>query len=57
MGYGARALQALNSYYSGEYFNLEENAHEEPIYRNAAVFDPVSTSYHFPITERKLILD
>ena len=57
MGYGARALQALKSYYSGEYFNLEENAHEEPIYRNAAVFDPVSTSYHFPITERKLIPD
>ena len=24
MGYGARALQALNAYYSGEYFNLDE---------------------------------
>jgi N-acetyltransferase 10 len=26
MGYGARALQALNAYYSGEYFNLDETA-------------------------------
>jgi len=24
MGYGARALEALNAYYSGEYFNLDE---------------------------------
>jgi len=24
MGYGARALQALNSFYNGEYFNLDE---------------------------------
>lgn len=24
MGYGARALQALNSFYNGEYFNVDE---------------------------------
>ncbi|KAI9430553.1 DUF699-domain-containing protein [Lactarius indigo] len=29
MGYGARALQALNAYYSGEYFNLDESAKPE----------------------------
>lgn len=32
MGYGARALQALNSYYSGEYFNVEEEDRMEPAY-------------------------
>ncbi|KAI5119397.1 hypothetical protein M0805_005940 [Coniferiporia weirii] len=40
MGYGARALQALNSYYSGEFFNLDETTKEERPYPNAAVFDP-----------------
>lgn len=24
MGYGARALQALSTYYNGEYFNVDE---------------------------------
>ncbi|KAH8114397.1 DUF699-domain-containing protein [Phellopilus nigrolimitatus] len=40
MGYGARALQALNSYYSGEYFSLDEAVHEERSYPDAAAFDP-----------------
>ncbi|KAL5482507.1 NAT10 [Sanghuangporus weigelae] len=39
MGYGARALQALNSYYSGEYFNLDESTREEYSYPNPAQFD------------------
>ncbi|KAA1475694.1 DUF699-domain-containing protein [Dentipellis sp. KUC8613] len=39
MGYGARALQALNAYYSGEYFNLDEAPTEEPSYPNAAAVD------------------
>ena len=39
MGYGARALQALNAYYSGEYFNLDESAKV-----NASCSDPVTTN-------------
>ncbi|KZS93422.1 DUF699-domain-containing protein [Sistotremastrum niveocremeum HHB9708] len=30
MGYGARALQALNAFYSGEYMNLSENSDSRP---------------------------
>jgi N-acetyltransferase 10 len=41
MGYGARALQALNSFYSGEYFNLAESSQPETVYPDAAAFDPV----------------
>ncbi|KZT24613.1 DUF699-domain-containing protein [Neolentinus lepideus HHB14362 ss-1] len=36
MGYGARALQALNSYYSGEYFSLSESMDEEQSYPDPA---------------------
>ncbi|KAI9440276.1 DUF699-domain-containing protein [Lactarius psammicola] len=39
MGYGARALQALNAYYSGEYFNLDESAKPEVSYPDAAAID------------------
>ena len=39
MGYGARALQALNSFYSGEYFNLNETAQAEPSYPDPAAID------------------
>ncbi|KAG5652226.1 hypothetical protein H0H81_005768 [Sphagnurus paluster] len=39
MGYGSRALQALNSFYSGEYFNLDESARMEPEYPDVAVVD------------------
>lgn len=42
MGYGSRALQALNSFYSGEYFNLDESNKPEPSYPDAAAIDPVS---------------
>lgn len=30
MGYGARALQALNSFYAGELSNLDELPEEDP---------------------------
>lgn len=42
MGYGARALQALNAYYSGEYFNLDESTRGETQYPDIAAIDPVS---------------
>lgn len=42
MGYGSRALQALNSFYSGEYFNLDESNKPEFSYPDAAAIDPVS---------------
>lgn len=44
MGYGSRALKALNSFYSGECFNLDEAARAEPSYPDAAAVDPVSTT-------------
>ncbi|PFH49973.1 hypothetical protein AMATHDRAFT_75910 [Amanita thiersii Skay4041] len=40
MGYGSRALQALNSFYSGEYFNLDESAIAEPQYPDPAAIEP-----------------
>ena len=40
MGYGSRALQALNAYYSGEYFNLDEHEeHEEAEYADPRKVD------------------
>lgn len=44
MGYGARALQALNSFYSGEYFNLDENLPDEPSYPDPSAIDKVRYS-------------
>jgi N-acetyltransferase 10 len=41
MGYGARALQALNAYYSGEYFNLDEGAKVDVAYFDTAMIDEV----------------
>ncbi|PPQ68401.1 hypothetical protein CVT26_006073 [Gymnopilus dilepis] len=40
MGYGSRALQALNAFYSGEYFNLDEASKPEVQYPNPAAIDP-----------------
>lgn len=40
MGYGSRALKALNSFYSGEYFNLDEATRAEPAYPDVAALDP-----------------
>jgi hypothetical protein len=42
MGYGSRALQALNAFYSGEYYNFEEAESAAPSYANIGDFDPVS---------------
>ncbi len=44
MGYGSRALQALNSFYSGEYFNLDEVAEPEYSYPDPSLVDEVSRS-------------
>ncbi|KAH8104752.1 GNAT acetyltransferase 2-domain-containing protein [Cristinia sonorae] len=43
MGYGARALQCLNSFYSGEYFNLDESMAPEQIYPDPTVIDEDTT--------------
>ncbi|KAF4610814.1 hypothetical protein D9613_007060 [Agrocybe pediades] len=40
MGYGSRALKALNSFYSGEYFNLDENHKPEVHYPKPSEIDP-----------------
>lgn len=41
MGYGSRALQALNSFYSGEYFNLDESTKPETQYPDPSAIEPV----------------
>lgn len=41
MGYGARALQALNAYYSGEYFNLDETAKVDVAYSDIVTINEV----------------
>lgn len=51
MGYGSRALQALNSYYSGEFFNLEEETAPEAAYPDPSFVDEVKTLVHlYPIS-------
>ncbi|KAI0826817.1 DUF699-domain-containing protein [Trametes gibbosa] len=39
MGYGARALQTLNAYYSGEYFNVDESPQVEQAYPDPTRID------------------
>lgn len=41
MGYGSRALKALNEFYSGEYFNLSEASQVEPSYPDVTTIDAV----------------
>ena len=41
MGYGSRALQALNAFYSGEYFNVDEAAQPEQSYPDPSAIDDV----------------
>lgn len=41
MGYGARALQCLNSFYSGEYFNLDESTAPEQLYPDPTIVEEV----------------
>ncbi|KAF7347248.1 RNA cytidine acetyltransferase [Mycena venus] len=43
MGYGSRALEALNAFYSGEYYNFDEAEAAAPSYPNLAAFDPATT--------------
>ncbi|KAJ7194724.1 GNAT acetyltransferase 2-domain-containing protein [Mycena pura] len=43
MGYGSRALEALNAFYSGEYYNFDEAETAAPTYPGLGDFDP-STS-------------
>ncbi|KAF8200392.1 GNAT acetyltransferase 2-domain-containing protein [Pholiota molesta] len=43
MGYGSRALQALNAFYSGEYFNLDESPKPEAHYPDPSVIDSNAT--------------
>jgi len=50
MGYGARALQALNAYYSGEYFNLDESSREEPSYPDASAINEVGRDVALVLT-------
>ena len=42
MGYGSRALQALNAYYSGEFFNLDEASRPDESYPDPSLVDDVS---------------
>ncbi|KAJ6520530.1 GNAT acetyltransferase 2-domain-containing protein [Mycena sanguinolenta] len=42
MGYGSRALEALNAFYSGEYYNFEEAESAAPSYPNLGAFDPAT---------------
>ena len=42
MGYGSRALQALNAYYSEEFFNLDEANEPEQMYPDPSIVDEVS---------------
>lgn len=41
MGYGSRALKALDSFYNGEYFNLDEVPEENHEEDYRPVIDPV----------------
>ncbi|KAJ7511854.1 GNAT acetyltransferase 2-domain-containing protein [Mycena galericulata] len=43
MGYGSRALEALNSFYSGEYYNFDEAESAAPSYPNLGDFDPATS--------------
>lgn len=44
MGYGARALQCLNAFYSGEYFNLDEATEAEQSYPDPSRVDEVKAA-------------
>lgn len=50
MGYGARALEALNAFYNGEYFNVDETPAPDTegeisrSFARASNIDDVSTS-------------
>jgi len=41
MGYRSRALEALDSFYSDEYFNLDETPKPDMHYPNPSEIDPI----------------
>lgn len=41
MGYGSRALRALNEFYSGECLSVDESTRTERLYPDASAIDPV----------------
>lgn len=45
MGYGSRALKALDSFYNGEYFNLDEVPEENHEEDYRPVIDPVRIQF------------
>lgn len=49
MGYGSRALEALDEFYTGKYFNLNESETQEPSYKNTASFISVRIQTRRPI--------
>lgn len=51
MGYGSRALQALNAYYSGEFFNLDEANEPEQMYPDPSIVEEVSYFLMFSAEE------
>jgi hypothetical protein len=51
MGYGARALQCLNAFYSGEYFNLDEATEAEQSYPDPSRVDEVKPFAHCALLE------
>lgn len=52
MGYGQRAIEALNSFYSGELYNFDEAAEENGVegesFAKAAKVGPVSVRNQMP---------
>jgi hypothetical protein len=50
MGYGARALQALNAYYSGEYFNLDESVKANALNPDTMTINEVCHSLSYQLT-------
>jgi N-acetyltransferase 10 len=45
MGYGSRALQALNSFYSGECLSLDESSKQDTEYPDPTAIEPVSNFF------------
>ena len=48
MGYGSRALQALNSFYSGECLSLDEASKQDTEYPDPTAIEPVSKFFSRP---------
>ncbi|KAJ7053920.1 GNAT acetyltransferase 2-domain-containing protein [Mycena amicta] len=46
MGYGSRALEALNAFYSGEYYDFDEAEKAAPTYPKLGGFDPATADLH-----------